>query len=602
EDPFVIKNWRHLNNIRNETIDNPHFKLAASLNRDTVGYAEHASAEANGGQGWAPIPAFNHAGFTYFVFDGDDYRISDLVIDRPSSSNVGLFAETKSDDMIFETIIENAQVSGLSEVGLLVGVNRGEIYNSSSTGQVEASDSTNSNSGGLVGINHTTGRIIRSYSLAAVSGIGGGWYLGGLVGVNRGELTDCYAAGAVTGDRVGGLVGSNGVSGANDNASIDRCYAVAEVSSDNATGVGGLVGEEWTASTDIAPNSLWDIETSGQADPGDGGSPPSTGVGKTTAEMKSIATFTTALGSSLEWDFDNVWDIVNITQGDDTIVSYPFLRNNPQSPEPGRDYLQDFEPNNPGAGTDNDPYRIISWRHLANIARHPDAVFSLEQDLVASESDPDFVAFASSTANDGLGWLPIMGETAAFTGTLKGNDHSISGFAINRPDEDNVGLFAELGDDARIENLTIEATISGQSNIGVVAGFSGQATLDNVTVTNSSIQAGSTQTLTNAGAIDSDALESANAGGVIGQMDSGGSLVNASVTNTSINAQGARVGGLVGYLIQGSIQQSHATNTGVSGTTGVGGLVGRLSTRNNVPSSVIDESWARVNLNANDCP
>ena len=74
----------------------------------------------------------------------------------------------------------------------------------------------------------------------------------------------------------------------------------------SSSGRGGLVGG--TIYTTIN-NSFYDATTSGQSDTGKG-------IGKTTAEMKTEATFT-------NWDFDTIWDID--TSG--TINGgYPYLR------------------------------------------------------------------------------------------------------------------------------------------------------------------------------------------------------------------------------------------------------------------------------------
>ena len=78
--------------------------------------------------------------------------------------------------------------------------------------------------------------------------------------------------------------------------------------------VGGLVG--WNQEGTVS-NSFWDTETSGQAT-SDGG------TGKTTAEMKDIATFSGAawdiyaVGGPSERDPAHIWNIVD----DET---YPFL-------------------------------------------------------------------------------------------------------------------------------------------------------------------------------------------------------------------------------------------------------------------------------------
>jgi hypothetical protein len=103
----------------------------------------------------------------------------------------------------------------------------------------------------------------------------GGDYVGVLVGRNDGQIYNCYcAAGSVTGNSsVGGLTGR-----------IVEGFVMDSYSTCNVTGyefVGGLVGynEGGTVS-----NSFWDVQTSGQGR-------SAGGTGKTTAQMKSIATF-----------------------------------------------------------------------------------------------------------------------------------------------------------------------------------------------------------------------------------------------------------------------------------------------------------------------
>jgi hypothetical protein len=100
------------------------------------------------------------------------------------------------------------------------------------------------------------------------------------VGANAGTVSKSYSTGSVTGySSVGGLVGTN---------------------------EGGTVS-----------NSFWDTETSGQAT-SDGG------TGKTTMEMKSIATFSDAGWNIIAVANPNtrnpayIWNIVNG-------VTYPFL-------------------------------------------------------------------------------------------------------------------------------------------------------------------------------------------------------------------------------------------------------------------------------------
>ena len=69
-------------------------------------------------------------------------------------------------------------------------------------------------------------------------------------------------------------------------------------------------------------NSFYDTTTSGKTD---SGTQSNKGTGKTTAQMKTLATFTdtTTSGLSTSWDFNNIWKID--TSG--TVNGgYPYLR------------------------------------------------------------------------------------------------------------------------------------------------------------------------------------------------------------------------------------------------------------------------------------
>ncbi|HUT46481.1 MAG TPA: GLUG motif-containing protein [Sedimentisphaerales bacterium] len=173
-------------------------------------------------------------------------------------------------------------VSGRIFVGGLVGVNRdGTITNCYSTGSV----SENWGVGGLVGYN-SQGTITNCYSTGSVAGR---TEVGGLVGWNdrSGTITNCYSIGSATGTRyVGGLVGNN------SQGTITNCYSMGGVT--GTMDVGGLVGKK---SSGWVVTSFWDTQTSGQLT-------SAGGTGKTTVQMQTISTFTSA-----GWDFWNLWTI-----------------------------------------------------------------------------------------------------------------------------------------------------------------------------------------------------------------------------------------------------------------------------------------------------
>ena len=139
------------------------------------------------------------------------------------------------------------------------------------------------------------------------------YYVGGLVGLNWGVLTQCYSTGSVTGNSsVGGLVGSNcasiatswststvggetsvgGLVGGNwEEGNVTQCYSTGAVS--GSGDIGGLVGLNhiYELKQGVVTDCFWDTQTSGQAT-------SAGGTGKTTAEMQTASTFLEA-----GWDF-----------------------------------------------------------------------------------------------------------------------------------------------------------------------------------------------------------------------------------------------------------------------------------------------------------
>jgi hypothetical protein len=319
-----VWNWHDLHAIRDDRHSD--YILMNDLDSTTPGYTELAGPDANQGQGWEPIGSLEP--FVPFTgsFDGQGYEIRDLFIDRPDEDSVGLFGCVHSagavknlgvvnTDVIgrfgvstvigdnygtLSTCYSTGNVTGDGAVGGLVGSNSGTMSNTCSAGNVTAYISV----GGLVGTNY--GTVSRSYSTGSVMG---DHNVGGLAGavVHGGTVSDSYSTSSVEGIQwVGGLVGTNLES------DVIRCYSTGSVTGN--TDVGGLVGYD---DGGAVTNSFWDIETSEQAI-------SAGGTGKTTAEMKSIATFSGAgwnvIGVS-NADTRNTLYIWNTVDG----VTYPFL-------------------------------------------------------------------------------------------------------------------------------------------------------------------------------------------------------------------------------------------------------------------------------------
>ncbi len=178
-------------------------------------------------------------------------------------------------------------VNGVNYVGGLCGRSTG-IARCSASGTVTA---TKDYVGGLCGYGY--GNIISSYSKASVKGR---LYVGGFCGQYQPEwqvyelsskIIDSYATGSVSGHTyVGGCCGSF------CQGYIMRCYSSGLVLA--SSNKGGFIGsyQDGTLS-----RCFWDVQTSGLAN-GLGSGISERVIGKTTAELQILATFTAS-----DWDF-----------------------------------------------------------------------------------------------------------------------------------------------------------------------------------------------------------------------------------------------------------------------------------------------------------
>jgi hypothetical protein len=149
-----IYDWCDLDAVRNN-MDGDYI-LMNDLDSTTAGYEELASPTANRGKGWEPIGTESHR-FTG-SFDGQEYEIRDLFINRPGQGCVGLFGYVAAGGVIENVGVVNTDVTGNDWVGSLVGRNEGTVSNSYSTGNVTGNWSV----GGLMGCN-AGGTVSNSY-------------------------------------------------------------------------------------------------------------------------------------------------------------------------------------------------------------------------------------------------------------------------------------------------------------------------------------------------------------------------------------------------------------------------------------------------------
>lgn len=176
----------------------------------------------------------------YGKFEGLGNQIQNLSISETGCANTGLFSDQEA-GLIADIGIVNAKIlfkgSCQDFIGALVGVAKGEISDSFSSGSVIAE--IEGSIGGLVGAISETGKLDRSHSSATVSGNSSS--VGGLIGQTDGRVGNSYASGSVSDSSnyssfyIGGLAGDNG-------GTIDSSFSTGLVDSSWNGYCGGLVG------------------------------------------------------------------------------------------------------------------------------------------------------------------------------------------------------------------------------------------------------------------------------------------------------------------------------------------------------------------------
>lgn len=214
-----------------------------------------ATSSWNGNKGFKQIGTETNNAFTG-KFDGLDYNIFGLTINRSGENNVGLFGVVNGATINNVTLV-GGSITGDSRVGGIVGNAIGEntvISNATNSASVTG----NRQVGGIVGIitnnSNNKSKVNNVINTGTINGNAGN-DVGGLIGsLNNSQLTgNSYNLGAVTssGHDVGGLVGSASNSTIGDGTNL--VYNRLDVT--GAYNVGGIVGNMEGSIVQNAENS-----------------------------------------------------------------------------------------------------------------------------------------------------------------------------------------------------------------------------------------------------------------------------------------------------------------------------------------------------------
>ncbi len=509
----------------------------------------------NDGKGWIPIGTseFNFKGY----FNGNGKIITGLYIRNTSaaSQSVGLFGYVWADPAkpgsgtIQSLGIVDADITGFISVGGVAGtVDYGTVRQCYVTGRVTANHSVGGIAGSLFG---TIGKVEDCYVAASVTGTASTGYVGGVVGrtgaSNNPTVSRCYALGQVSGtDKVGGVVGYAPY------GTVQNCAAL-NPSVSGTSNVGRVVGSiEATAALfgnyafSGMTGSTFTKKTATGLD----------GVDKTAAELKTSNGYPSGLTSGL-------W---NYTAGKLPIL-FIFATNVQDAALPG--HINDTGALFAGGdgSTAEKAYEISTPAQLAKLAElvnernasYYNKYYKLMNDLDLSSYGKNY--------DSGKGWIPIGNQvTKPFEGSFDGGGHIIRGLYINRPTANLQGLFGYTTG-GTLKNLgVVNANITAASAVGGVVGM-----LKKTGVVENCYTTGSISGTGDIGGV----------GGIVGTVE--GPLKNC-YSASMVHGTQQNIGGVAG-VVKGVVENCYSTGT-ITGTGNVGGVAGSVDTTGTVRNCV----------------
>jgi hypothetical protein len=536
----------------------------------------------NNGAGFVPIgTGSSFAG----NFNGQNFSINNLFINRPTSTGVALFATTLANSGTFQNLnLTNVNVTGLSAVAGLLGSGGGNFSNITISGNITSGNGLNT--AGLIGAVNVSGAttISNVANLATVTSAGNN--VGGIVGSFGGSSTNnvlqnSYNAGAINGvNNIGGLVGVIG-DGAPAITLLTNSYNSGLIKNGaSSSSTGSLVGVINNGSS--VQNSLWDAGSSGQLNSyGTNAGSVQNLLGGCFGNVSCVGAVltnivgTTVTPNSLPLDLTQLssytqagWSTTAGAAG--SITSTPSVTATAPNytwfifPGQTRPLLMSelFSTNLSTPSVITTPHQLqlmgVALGGNYNLGSNIDFSSVIASDIWGSKF---------GTLATGTGFVPVGNSTAAFSGNFNGQNSltgqifAINNLYINTPAATNVGLFGQASlttNSIQKVNLT-NANITGSANVGGLVGY-----LNNGTVTN----------VSSLGNI----IGSSNVGGLVGYADAS-STISLSYSGAAVAGlnNSSNIGGLVG-LLNGAILNSYSYGyvTGGTGSTNLGGLVGSM--------------------------
>lgn len=309
-DPYVIYNVTDLQDMSSDPT--AYYVLNNSINASVT-------ETWNGGAGFIPISGFSGN------LNGNNYTISGLYEDRTGAGYGGLFStitggtvqylvltsanitvyDSGTDCATFTAVLAGKMTSGLVQYVVTHGVVDG-----TSNDSYGGNGHSHAGAAGIIGwVVSGTLRVSAAYVDVTATGMQEALAMAGgcVAKLTGGAIRDCYARGNVAAWKAAGYsvaYSGGGLGYHSTGGTMDNCYSTGIPTGDTRGGLLGKIDGGASSCTD----SFWDTQTSGIVT-------SDCGTGKTTAQMKTQATFTDA-----GWDFDTIWAV-----GGAINDGYPYL-------------------------------------------------------------------------------------------------------------------------------------------------------------------------------------------------------------------------------------------------------------------------------------
>ena len=432
--------------------------------------------------------------------------------------------------------------------------------------------------GGIVGYLDTDGSLANCYATVNVKvGPKGEVHVGGIVGYgnSRSTISHTYATGDVeagTGDYAGGICGWLENGGTLENSLAANGQIIGGSSYSNR-----IVGAKGSNATLDANYASPEIQVNGSvvnggARDGENGDP-----------SVDISNFSDIFSGNEGWNTSDATRLpqLKMQTGDGPSYTYTaWPTGEGYTPQPSLDAVRYLIAKFSGKGSSSEPYQITNRAELAYLAKQVNSGMSYKNEYFALTADIDLSAYY---------WTPIGNFDHSFSGNFDGCGHCVSGLKVkveNTTSKDTyVGLFGKTSGGI-LHNLGVrlaDVGIQVNSTDGAVyaGGIAGWA----YNIFNCYVEG--------EGGIEIHSNVDSYAGGIVGYLDTGGSLANCYATvNVKVEPEGmVYVGGIVGYGSSNStISHTYATGDVETGTGDnsryAGGICGYLWSKGTLTNSL----------------